>query len=58
MGDLPPIARADQEHWTTISSTGPAASQDSPRPVGASASDVKRVWTEAQALSVGDAALN
>ncbi len=58
MGDVPPIARADQEHWTTISPAGPAASQDSPRPVGASASDAERIWIEAQALAVGDAALN
>lgn len=58
LGDLPPIAREDEAHWTTISSTAPAAPHDSSPPFGTSANDVKRVWPEAQALSVGDAALN
>lgn len=50
-GDLPPIARGDQAHWTTVS-------HDSPPPVCASGADAEKVWLEAQAPFVGDATLN
>ena len=50
MGDLPPIARGDQAHWT-------AASDDSPA-VGATGTDAEKVWLEAQAPYAGDATLN
>ena len=47
MGDLPPIARGDQTHWTTASV-----------PVGASGIDAEKAWLEAQAPFAGDATLN
>jgi len=50
-GDLPPIARGDQAHWTT-------ASHDSPIPVGVSVTDAEKGWLEAQAPFAGDATLN
>ncbi len=50
-GDLPPIARCDQAHWTTDS-------HYSPLPVGASSTDAEKVWLEAQTPFVGDATLN
>jgi Sec-independent protein translocase protein TatA len=58
MGDLPPVARGHQAHWTTVSPAATAASLDSPRPVGGSDSDAERMWIEAQPPFVGDGTLN